>query len=734
MLEISEKQYLLECSERDRLTELQTYAIAGSEPEPRFDAIARTAKTLFKVPMASITLVDEDRQWFKSAIGFEVREMPKSAAFCPHTIMSNEVMVVPDAALDPRFADNPFVTGGPKIRFYAGAPLITEDGFRLGALCITDTRPRSDFDSEQQEMLKDLASLVMTQMASRRKETSALALAGLAQSLGQPLIAVGQNGMIEFANRPAQEFFGRDLAELQETAMDELISSGRLGAGAEALLAIFQDAAAGLVSRPFKRFARKEDGTEVPVEISVSRWNAASGTGIAVVLRDLSAMAGDEPGSAAFKGEMAANENKEVVLTRVLDDLLSARKQTGLFLLAVDGFEDLCENLGRNMGNTLLQSVTQRLQKKFPEAATIARASGNDFAVLFETIETAAEGYMLAEELSRSFDEVFDFGARALQITASIGFAMGSVHGSTATELISNASFALHAVRRAGGRGMLMYDEALRIRSTERHRVQLELTQALKRGEFRLFYQPQVSLKDRRIIGVEALIRWQHPERGLLQPKDFLLDVEEGSMSLPIGWWTLEAACIQLAAWRAEGLAPIRMGVNLFPAQFRSDRLVPNVVDLLTRYEIEPELLELEVTETIALLHDEKGMQSFRQLYDMGVRIAFDDFGTGYASLSSLQQFPLTTLKLDRSFVRNLLTNSSDAVITRSMITMANDLRLATIAEGVETEEQEDVLRFLGCRSGQGYLYSRPVPASEMGLMLAQDREQSLVAGRQAHG
>jgi EAL domain-containing protein (putative c-di-GMP-specific phosphodiesterase class I) len=244
---------------------------------------------------------------------------------------------------------------------------------------------------------------------------------------------------------------------------------------------------------------------------------------------------------------------------------------------------------------------------------------------------------------------------------------------------------------------------------------------ALKNNEFELFYQPQVSLADGRILGVEALIRWRHPTRGLLPPQDFLLDVEEGGLSLPIGWWTLEAACAQLAAWRVEGLPQVCMGVNLFSSQFRSERLVSHIADLLERYAIEPRLLELEVTETIALLEDEQGLRSFHQLRDMGVRIAFDDFGTGYASLSSLQQFPLTTLKLDRGFIRNILTNVNDAVITRSMITMANDLQLLTIAEGVETLEQEAFLRMLGCKSGQGYLYSKPIPGEEMGNMLARE-------------
>jgi diguanylate cyclase (GGDEF)-like protein/PAS domain S-box-containing protein len=723
MLDISERSYLQESSERDRLEELRSYAIAGTEPEPRFDTIARVAGNLFKMPMAFLTLVEEDRQWFKAAIGSDMTETPRSVSFCTHAIMSDEVLVIPDAASDPRFADNPMVTGAPGVRFYAGAPLVTENGLRLGALCVVDTVPR-EFTSEQRVALRELAGLAMHQIAARRSEFSTVALAGLAQSLGQPLFAVGHHGVIEFANRPAAEFFGRPLTELRGMRMDELISAGRLGMDAEGLIAVFQDAETGLVSRPFKRAAVKSDGSEVPVEISVSRWDAAAGTGIAIVLRDLA-----EKAASAFKGlndvrqARGAVPASDVAVTRLLDQLARDGKPVGLFLLSLDGFEALCEKLGRHMGHTVLQSATVRLQRLLPGAAIVARAKSDDFAIVVPGVENAADGHGVSERLARSFEDVFDLGVRLLQLTASVGFAIGSLHGDTAGALIANAALALQEARRAGGRKVLMYDDTLRLRSSERHQVQLELTRALRNNEFCLFYQPQVSLLDGRILGVEALIRWRHPTRGLLRPQDFLMDIEEGSLSLPIGWWTLERACAQLAAWRAEGLPDIRMSVNLFSSQFRSERLLPFVTELLERHAIAPQLLELEVTETIALLHDAQGLSSLNALRDRGVRIAFDDFGTGYASLSSLQQFPLTTLKLDRSFVRNILTNANDAVITRSMIGMANDLNLVTIAEGVETAEQEAFLRMLGCRLGQGYLYSKPISAEEMSNMLVREAD-----------
>jgi EAL domain-containing protein (putative c-di-GMP-specific phosphodiesterase class I) len=340
-------------------------------------------------------------------------------------------------------------------------------------------------------------------------------------------------------------------------------------------------------------------------------------------------------------------------------------------------------------------------------------------------VDHERDGRQVGEALLSSFDGGFDLGGGIIEVAPSVGFAISPRHGATAAELSANAMLALSEAQHAQGSRVRAYDEDFRIRTSERGQVRRELLQALKNDEFRLHYQPQVGLADGRIHGVEALLRWQHPTRGLLQPGDFLLDVEDGGMSLPIGWWTLEAACAQLAAWRAEGLPAISMGVNLFASQFRSEKLVKTITGLIETYGIDPGQLELEVTETIAMLNDEVGLRSFRELRAMGVRIAFDDFGTGYASLSSLQQFPLTTLKLDRGFICNITTVPGDAVITRSMLSLANDLGLTAIAEGIETREQEALLRMLGCRLGQGYLYSKPLASADMGAMLASEANVS---------
>jgi EAL domain-containing protein (putative c-di-GMP-specific phosphodiesterase class I) len=241
-------------------------------------------------------------------------------------------------------------------------------------------------------------------------------------------------------------------------------------------------------------------------------------------------------------------------------------------------------------------------------------------------------------------------------------------------------------------------------------------------SELRLYFQPQVSLDDGSVIGLEALIRWQHPQRGLLPPAAFLEALEGSALALPVGWWVLDTACAQLAAWRSAGVPDVRIAVNLFAAQMRADGLVARVTKALVDNLLPPALLQLEVTERTALHQDDESLAAVRQLRALGVSIAFDDFGTGYASLSSLRRFPLTTLKIDRSFVRDLLTSRRDMAITRATLSMGHELGLEVIAEGIETAAQEVALQALGCRAGQGFRYGQPMSADAAAELLLRGR------------
>jgi len=249
-----------------------------------------------------------------------------------------------------------------------------------------------------------------------------------------------------------------------------------------------------------------------------------------------------------------------------------------------------------------------------------------------------------------------------------------------------------------------------------------ELLKGLHQGELALFYQPQVCLEDGRLVGVEALLRWRHPTRGLLMPGHFMSVLEGSPLSIPAGLWVLNEACRQLALWGAAGFKGIRMGVNVFPAQFRSGTFAKDVFDAIATHGIDHDCLEIEVTESIVLEYNDIFLSDAKALRAAGIRIALDDFGTGFASLSALKKFPLTGLKIDRSFVIDLLTNPHDVAIARAMISMGEDLGLDTIAEGIETEAQEALLKSLGCKWGQGFRYGKALPAAEITAMLAAAR------------
>lgn len=263
------------------------------------------------------------------------------------------------------------------------------------------------------------------------------------------------------------------------------------------------------------------------------------------------------------------------------------------------------------------------------------------------------------------------------------------------------------AARQGDGRGLRLYDPGMRAEIESRRVLQNALRRALERGELVLHYQPQVSLRSGAVVGAEALVRWEHPERGLLYPGEFLHAVESSTLALHLGWWTVDEVCRRIAAWRAGGLPPLRVALNLYAAQFRAGTLGQVVAEALARHGVPPSALELEVTETIALENDATDLGPIRALRERGVGIAFDDFGTGYAALSTLKRFPLTKLKIDRSFVRDILTEPHDEAIVGAVLSIGRRLGLDVVAEGIETREQVAALLRLGCEYGQGFLFGR---------------------------
>ncbi|HEV3500527.1 MAG TPA: EAL domain-containing protein [Bradyrhizobium sp.] len=381
--------------------------------------------------------------------------------------------------------------------------------------------------------------------------------------------------------------------------------------------------------------------------------------------------------------------------------------------LDLDGFKDVNDTLGHPVGDRLLREVAQRLTSA-SGGPRVYRLGEDAFVLVLENCGDPLVATGVVKTVQERLTGQFDLDGHGVLITASAGLAIAPDHGSNVDDLLANAELALYDAKAAGARSIRLYVPTLRARAKHRRELDTELRRACANQEFVMYFQPQVRSSDGAVIGAEALLRWRHPERGILAPGAFIDALCDSAVAIETGRWILTTACKAAAAWRAKGLPPVRMGVNLFPAQFRNGSLLQDVEHALSESGLPPEALELEITENIALGREEGTLSPLQALRAKGVGIAFDDFGTGYASLSYLTRYPLTRIKIDRSFIQKIGKQSAveDMAIVRSVIVMGRNLGLEVIAEGVETAAQADFLRAEGCHELQGFLFSKPLPGA----------------------
>jgi predicted signal transduction protein with EAL and GGDEF domain len=372
------------------------------------------------------------------------------------------------------------------------------------------------------------------------------------------------------------------------------------------------------------------------------------------------------------------------------------------------------DTLGHPVGDKLLQAVADRLGSCVRETDTVARLGGDEFAIVQVDIAGPEHAGELAARVVAALSRPYDIEGQQVIVGASVGIAVAPGDGSNWDTLLKNADMALYRAKSDGKGVHRWFGPGMDARLQQRRRMELELRQALTNGELELFYQPLVSLASDRVSSFEALLRWRHPEHGLVSPGDFIPLAEETGLIVPIGEWVLRQACADASAW----LGGIKIAVNVSAIQFRNSRLVEAVSDALAGSGLQAQRLELEVTESV-LLHDgEATLATLHQLRRLGVRIALDDFGTGYTSLSYLRSFPFDKLKIDQSFVRDLAETTEAAAIVRAVTQLGTALGMSITAGGIETEEQLAYLRDEACTEGQGYLFSRPVPADAIPVLL----------------
>ncbi len=382
-----------------------------------------------------------------------------------------------------------------------------------------------------------------------------------------------------------------------------------------------------------------------------------------------------------------------------------------LLFLDLDRFKLINDSLGHNMGDLLIQSVAQRLMDAVRKSDIVGRLGGDEFTVIVESVTSAQESAVIAQKLIDALAEPFMLDTHEIFVTVSVGIALYPFDGDQSGTLIKNADAAMYRAKEHGRNNYQFYTAEMGARAMERLALETNLRRALDRDEFLLHYQPQVRLDSGEMFGLEALVRWNHPDRGLVAPSEFIPLAEETGLIVPIGAWVLRSACRQARAWRDAGGAGLRVAVNLSGRQLRQQNLVEVVRKVLDETGLSPEGLELELTESSIMHKDELTRSTLWALHEMGIRLSIDDFGTGYSNLGYLKRFPIDSLKIDRSFVRDITTDPDDAAIATAIISMAHNLKLEVVAEGVETNEQRTLLRERGCDAIQGFLVGGPAPA-----------------------
>lgn len=408
--------------------------------------------------------------------------------------------------------------------------------------------------------------------------------------------------------------------------------------------------------------------------------------------------------------------NREHFILRLTAALDAAKKQghqVGVAIVGLDRFKLINNTLGHTAGDRVIRSVGHRLRDQVDDKTVIARMGGDEFILLFPKLDHFRQATQQCQEILSAFTQPFQAGDQEVYVKASMGVSLFPEDGEDPQTLIKNADAALNEAKQTGRNHHKFYTAKLDTAAPEQLFIETSLRQALEREEFVVYYQPQVNYATNQIIGWEALLRWQHPKLGLLAPDRFIGLAEETGLIVPLGLWALRTACRQVRHWQLAGFPELRIAVNLSARQILEPELVEAVLGICREVDLDPRFLELEITESIFMEDSTVTKMILQWLRKKGASIAIDDFGTGYSSLTYLKQFPISVLKIDRSFIKDCLSNPDDAALVATIVSIARNLDLRLIAEGVETKEQLDFLQSLGCQEFQGFFFSRPLPASE---------------------
>ena len=722
--------------ELERLKLLKSFNILDSPREKLFDELTLLASQIFNVPIVAITLVDDSRQWFKSSVGLKVSQTDRSISFCTHAIQQTSKLIINDATQDDRFSNNPLVTGELGIRFYAGIPLITKTGFALGSFCIIDQIPRELTDI-QISLLQLFAKHVMS-LFEMRNDSNALiserelitcqlkdysehlAEAQRIAKIGSWELSIKDNSLIW-----SDEVYR--LFKLNKTTSEltfEKFMSFVHDEDVNVVLAAQELALKGVTTLNVEHRIILDDGTELYVhELGEVKCNKNEDLKLCGTVQDITEKKALERriNKLAFYDDLTDLPNRQLLsdrLKQALALITRESKRGALITFVIDNFKIINDALGYEMGNQLLKIVVKRLRNTIRQVDSLARIDGDAFAILLSdlssnTEESASQAKIVATSVLNSLQEPFFLAEHTYFITASIGIAMFSKRTQDVEVVLKRADLAMYKAKSMGKNTIEFFDNVLQEQVIKRGVIGNDLRRALINNQFKLFYQPQVD-HNKQVVGFEALIRWIHPELGFKSPADFIPIAEENGFIVSIGKWVLETACKQLNTWKLEGKTNLTIAVNVSPKQFKQLDFVETVLSTLSKYDLDPTKLKLEITESMLVDNIEDIKSKMYKLKQNGISFSLDDFGTGYSSLNYLSKLPIDQLKIDQSFIKNMMFDPNDAAIVKTIISLGHTLGLSVIAEGVETLDQQVFLEDQNCNLYQGYLYSKPLPIEEL--------------------
>jgi len=731
-----QEQLLRSRTQQDLVVRLARHHYNAHEPQQEAARlITQAAGELYGVARTSIwhlsqhkmnpvVLYRSDLQAHEVPVGFDASVYP----YYLEALHSGRAIAAQSAQIDPRTRELSADYLRPMGISSMLDASIRIDGEVVGVLCLEHIGPPRVWHSDEiafsGELADQFAQVLINQQRRSAKSSLYLFQRAIEQS-ASAVVLVDREGRVEYVNR--------SFSAITQYTADE--AQGALLAELPALADLRQllfDADASLAksnSWQGELQSLRKNLEPYWARLSISKVHGEDGelTHYIGIYEDISENKNAQLSieKLAYSDHLTGLGNR-YALIRTLEQRLAhgSLKPLSLLLVDIDNFKRVNDSLGHQSGDKLLTCLAQRLRHSLPSDANLARFASNEFAVLLEDTDLAA-GEVIAHQVLHLLDQPLFIDNQAISLTASVGLACAPLHGNTAQTLMKNAGLALHKAKANGKHQVQLFIEALTAQASDRHFIENNLRRALSQNQLELFYQPKVCLRSGRLLGTEALLRWNHPEKGMIGPDNFIGIAEETGLIIPIGKWVARQACQMSKQLHCLNLGPLPVAINLSPVQFSDPDLVEAIASILREEQLDPALLELELTESLLLDANEGTRQQLLSLKKIGLTLAMDDFGTGYSSLSYLKKFPIDVIKIDRSFIQDIPGDQDDMEITAALIAMAHKLKIKVVAEGIETTAQLAFLRRQHCDVGQGYLFDRPIPSGELLTQLARYASRS---------